>query len=125
MYPLVAALLVVLFLAAQGFLMQTAVALTGDPAPKYGRALTTAWLAALASFVGKGLWSYTIGIFVGLFSSTLASVLAMVVGVSLAAAVVRGRIKLSGGHALVVGALFYLMATGAWYAVWWVYNALF
>lgn len=111
-------------LTLQGFLLQTAVALSGDPAPRYGRALVTAWMAGLATVTGVGMWKWTLGLLVGLVSPMLSTVVALGLGVVITAIAIRFRMGLRGLHALFVAALYNAMAAGASYAVWWIYNAL-
>lgn len=59
--PLIAT--VVLFFA-QGFLLQVSVALTGEPAPSFGRALKTALLAWLLAWIAASSFYFTVGLFV-------------------------------------------------------------
>jgi len=114
-----ASLLAGLFLfAIQGLLLQTAVALTGDPAPRAGRAFVTAALAALLASMGAAGWGCTFGLVVSVFSKTLASLMSVFVAVSITAAVYRSRLWLTGGHALVVAALHHLMAWATAALLW-------
>ncbi|MBX2800567.1 MAG: hypothetical protein KTR31_23005 [Myxococcales bacterium] len=98
-------------LAVKGFLLQTSVALTGDPAPRYGAALITAVWASFLSGFGATAWSWTFGLVLGFFSATLATALTLLVGVAIMGAVFRSRLGLSGGHAFVVALLYK--------AMWW------
>ncbi len=116
---LVAALAFLFLMVMQGFLLQTAVALTGDPAPRYGRSLVTAWIAGLATTFGVVAWRWTLGLVVGLFSPWLAAGLAMVVAVAITATVFKFRLGLRAGHAIVVAGLHNLMAAGLSAGVWW------
>lgn len=125
METLAFAVALIALLTVQGFVLQTAVALTGDPAPRYGRALVTAWMAGIATLVGVGLWKVTFGLVIGFFAPTVASVLAVGLGVAITGLVIKGRIGLRAGHALMVAALHSLMAWGASAAVWWLYHSLF
>ena len=109
-------------LFAKGFLLQTAVALTGDPAPRFGRALVTAWLGATGLF----LWSWTFGVALWWFvSPTMAMVVGALAGVAILGTVFKFRLGLSMGHAILVAGLHQLMVVGASTVVWWVYNAVF
>ena len=105
-------------LGIQGFLLQTAVALTGDPAPRYGRALSAALVAAILAFMGVAAWGCTFGIVVGLISQPVAYALSAVVGMAITASVYRSRLDLTGGHALVVAGLHHLMAWAVSGLVW-------
>lgn len=105
-------------IAIQGFLLQTAVALTGDPAPRYGRALLTSIVAAILAFMGSAAWGCTFGILVGLISKPVAYGLSALIGLAITAAVYRSRLRLSGGHAFVVAGLHHLMAWGVSGLLW-------
>jgi hypothetical protein len=108
---LLAPILVACFLLAiQGFLLQTAVALTGDPAPRHGRALLTALIAALLATMGSAAWGCTFGLLVALISKPMAYGLSLLVGLVITSVVYRSRLRLSGGHAFVVAGLHHLMA---------------
>lgn len=116
---LLAPLLVTCFLIAiQGFLLQTAVALTGDPAPRYGRALITSLIAGVLTFIGVSSWGCTFGLLLGLISKPLAAMLSIFVGLVITSAVYRTRLRISGGHALVIAGLHHLMGWGVGALVW-------
>lgn len=66
--PLIVAM-VALF--AQGFLLQVSVALTGEPAPSFGRALKTTLLAGLLAWLAATSWYFTVGLVVSATVSKL------------------------------------------------------
>ena len=105
-------------IAIQGFLLQTAVALTGDPAPRYGRALTTSLLAGVLAFMGSAAWGCTFGLLVSLISTPAAYLLSALVGLAITAGVYRSRLRLTGGHAFVVAGLHHLMAWAVSGVLW-------
>jgi hypothetical protein len=55
---------VILLFLAQGSLLQLSVALVGEPAPKYGRALWTWMVAGLLAAVASATYGLTFGWFV-------------------------------------------------------------
>jgi len=109
-----------LFLVAiQGFLLQTAVALTGEAAPRYGAATVTALWAGLVSTLAYAGFRLTAGIVLWMFMGSTAVWLAGLVVMWLGTAVVyRRRMELSGGHALLVALLHHVMAATVSGAIW-------
>lgn len=105
-------------IAIQGFLLQTAVALTGDPAPSYGRALITSMIAGTLMTFGVLSWGCTFGLLLGFISKPLATLLSILVGLVITSAVYRTRLRISGGHALVIAGLHHLMAWGVGALLW-------
>lgn len=102
----------------QGWLMQTAVALTGDPAPRFGRALWSGLLTLFTFTVAQFTWSWTVGVFMKLFvGSFFATGLGFGLALLLAALVVRSRLRFTYGHALAITALHVLFTSGAKYVV--------
>jgi hypothetical protein len=99
-------------LLAQGFLLQTSVALSGEAAPRYGSALFTALIGAIAGTLAATGYSCTAGLFVSLLvSSHLSWALAGVIGWVATAAVYRRRLTLRPGHAMLVALLHQVMAS--------------
>ncbi len=106
----IAAILVLL--VAQGFLLQTSVALSGEAAPRYGSALATALLGAFVGTLAATGYSCTAGLFVSLLvSSQLSWALAGGIGWFATAAVYRRRLELRPGHALLVAGMHHVMAS--------------
>ena len=106
----IAAILVLLM--AQGFLLQTSVALSGEAAPSYGSALLTALLGGLVGGLAGLGYSCTAGVFVTLFvSSQLSWAFAALVGWVATSAVYRRRLSLRPGHAMLVALLHNVMAS--------------
>lgn len=124
METLAYAVVLIALLTLQGFVLQTAVALSGDPAPRYGRSLLTAWIAGVSTLVGVGLWKVTLGFVIGLFSPLLSTAIAIGLGVVITAIAVRFRLGLRGAHSLFVAMLYNAMAAGVSAAVWWLFHAL-
>jgi hypothetical protein len=111
--------MVVLFLA-QGFLVQVSVALTGEPAPRYGRATLT-WI--LASILGSITWfgfSFTLGWMVPSLVSGAISTLLMI---GVAAIVFKRQFGTSLVQGLAVSLIYTVLAavlSGAtWYLLGW------
>ena len=99
-------------LLAQGFLLQTSVALSGAAAPRYGSALVTALVGALAGGLASASYSCTAGVLVSLFvSAHLSWALAALVGWIATAAVYKRSLDLRPGHAMLVALLHQVMAT--------------
>ncbi len=112
-------------LLAQGFLLQTSVALSGEAAPGYANALITALLGGVVGALAGAGYSCTAGVFVSLFvSSHLSWVLAGLVGWIATSAVYRRRLDLRPGHAMLVALLHQVMASAlsgaVYYALSWV-----
>jgi len=109
-----------LFLAAiQGFLLQTSVALTGEAAPRYGRATATAFIAAAVTLPATVGFKFTAGIAVWMFmGSTAVWGLTLLVGWLATAVVYKKRLDLAGGHALLVALLHHVMAATVSSALW-------
>lgn len=100
----------------QGWLMQTAVALTGDPAPRFGHALWSGLLTITTFLFTKTAWSWTIGWFMKVFVGAWLSMgLGFVLAALVAAFVVRNRLRFTYGHALAITALHLLFSAGAKY----------
>jgi hypothetical protein len=93
------ALTVIGLILAQGVLLQLAVAITGEAAPKYGRALRTALVGVVLAFLATTLWGFTIGLVFGKVGTATLSGL-LWVGVS--TLVYRRSLGLHLIHALVV-----------------------
>lgn len=117
-------ILVVALFFAQGFLLQLSVALTGDVAPRYGRALATFVLAALAAGLASVAWGCTVGAFVGAVSATVAKAVAGIVWLTVVALVYRRRLDVSFGQALVVALLHQVFAAIVSGAAWVVVRAV-
>ena len=93
------ALKVIALFLVQGFLLQVAVALTGEPAPKLGRALRTAWIGIVLAFLATTAWGFTVGLFIGpAFTATVSGVL----WVAAATLVYRRSLGIHLVHALFV-----------------------
>jgi len=102
----------------QGWLMQTAVALTGDPAPRYGRALGAVIFTLVSYTISWVGWSWTVGWFMKLFvGNFIVDGLGMALAVLLSAFIVKRRLRLSYSHALVITALHILLSSGAQWVV--------
>ncbi|MCB9673382.1 MAG: hypothetical protein H6734_28220 [Alphaproteobacteria bacterium] len=112
--PVVAALIAVLL---QGVLLQISVALTGEQAPRFGRALVTALIGGLVSWVAGGVFSVTAGLFLGFVAPGLAWVLGASITIGAAAVVYRSRLGIGLLHAAVVAALQQLLTWAALGAV--------
>jgi len=113
--------MVSLFLA-QGFLLQLAVALTGDPAPRYGRALFTTLLASLVGGVASVAFGLTAGLAIALlFGRVAAAALSGAVLLFMTALVMKARLRSSLVQALAVTIVYELLAAltaaGAWFLV--------
>ena len=116
--PLVAAL--VLFLA-QGFLLQISVALTGEPAPKYGHALKTALLAWLLSGLAATTWKFSIGLVVG---STVSALVYGLLLLGVTTLVYRRQLGGSTVQAFVVAVIHHLLGALLSGATWGIVNLL-
>jgi hypothetical protein len=112
-------ILVVALVLAQGALLQVATALTGEVAPRYGRALSTALLAALFSTVASAAYGCTVGIFVSAISTTVAAAIAAFVTLWVSGLVYRRRLSVSTGQALLIALLHEVMAMVLSGAAWW------
>jgi len=106
-------------LAIQGFLLQTAVALTGEAAPRYGRAMATALGAAFVSMLATIGFRFTAGIAVWMFmGSTAVWGLSLFVGWLATAVVYRRQLGLAGGHSLLVALIHHTLAATVSSALW-------
>lgn len=105
----------------QGWLMQTAVALTGDPAPRFSRALGAGLFALITYNITTFAMKWTVGFFMG---SWLTSGLGLGLGLLFAGLVVMRRLQFSFGHALTIAAIHLLFAHGAQIAVNWLVHAI-
>jgi hypothetical protein len=113
-------ILVVALVLSQGALLQVATALTGEVAPRYGRALSTALLAAFFSTLASAAYGCTVGIFVSAISSTVAAALAALVTLWVTSMVYRRRLSVSTGQALLIALIHEVMAVVLSGAAWWV-----
>lgn len=102
----------------QGWLMQTAVALTGDPAPRYGKALGAGIFTLVVYNLTWFSWSWTVGWLMKLFvGNVIVTGLGMAIAILFAAFVVKRRLRLSYSHALAITALHILLSSGAQWVV--------
>jgi hypothetical protein len=106
LYPL--ALLALLF--GQGFLLQLAVAITGEAAPKYGRALKLAFIAGFLAIIATGTFGFTFG---WLFSRYVTAVLSGLLWVGVATLVYRRSLGVSGLQAFIVALIQSTLSTVA------------
>lgn len=114
-------LAVILLFLAQGFLLQVSVALVGEPAPKYGRALWT-WLVAgaLAAFA-SAVYGLTIGWFVPTaIDMTISGALLVVI----TAMVYRRRLGTSFLTSVIVSLLHNAFAAGLSGLTWYLVNLI-
>lgn len=102
---LMAPLLVLALFLLQGVLFQVSVALTGEAAPRYGRALVTSLLGGLVATFAGIAFGLTAGLVLMFFSKTLAAALGGAFTIGAVAFVYRGRLHTSFLHALVVAAI--------------------
>lgn len=121
--PHVAAFL--FLLAIQGYLLQVAVALAGEAAPRYGHAAVTSFLGGFASALATFGFRFSAGLVLwAFFGSSAVWAVAMAAGWLATLLVYRSRLGLSTGTALVVAllhhALAWLVSGGVWFAVSWV-----
>lgn len=101
----------VIAFAVQGLLLQTAVALSGEAAPRFPSATVTAFLGGLVGALAGAGYSCTAGLFVTLFvSSSLSWALAALVGWIAMSAVYRRRLSIRPGHAMLVALLHHVLA---------------
>ncbi|MEN0068269.1 MAG: hypothetical protein AAGA48_39475 [Myxococcota bacterium] len=115
MFTLVALVAIALL---QGWLMQTAVALTGDPAPRFGRALGTGLFALVTYKFTSVAWAYSVGAVMKFFvGGWLATGLGLGLAVLFATLVVKRRLRFDFGHALVITGLHLLFSAGAQYLI--------
>ena len=92
----------------QGFLLQVAVALTGDPAPKYGRAMRLATVATLLAAIGTLSWGFTFGWFFGkAFTATVSGL----IWIGIATLVYRRSLNVSLLHAFLVSLVQSVLST--------------
>jgi hypothetical protein len=110
---------VVLFLA-QGFLLQVSVALTGEPAPRYGRATLTWILASILGLVAGFGFSFSLGWMVpGVVSGAISTLL--MIGV--ASIVFKRQFGTSLVQGLAVAVIYTVLASVlsgvTWYLLGW------
>ena len=113
-------LVVVALVLAQGALLQVATALTGEVAPRYGRALSTALMAAVFATLASAAYGCTLGIFLNAISSTVAAAVAAIVALWVTGLVYRKRLSVSTGQAILIALLHQVMAAAVSGAAWWV-----
>lgn len=115
--PVVAGILLFLI---QGFLVQVSVALSGEPAPKYGRAMATWIVASLLGLVTSLVWGVSIGWFVPTAVSGVVSGLLML---TVATIVFKRQLGTSFVQAGAIALIYQLLAFGVsaltWYLVGW------
>ena len=98
----------------QGWLMQTAVALTGDPAPRFGKALGAGLVTYVTYHFTTFTWGVTLGWFMKFFiGDFLVNGIGMTLALLFASLVVKRRLKFAFSHALVVAALHLVFGVGA------------
>jgi hypothetical protein len=99
-----------LFLA-QGFLLQLAVAITGEAAPKYGRAMRIALVASFLALLATTAFGFTIG---WVFGEALTALISGLLWVCTATLVYRRSLGVSAFHALFVA----LLQSALWSALY-------
>jgi hypothetical protein len=114
-----------ILLIAQGFLLQTAVALTGEAAPRWGRATAVGLMALVVSALATIGFRFTAGIVVWMmFGSTMVWASSLVVGWLATSVVYKRKLRLAGGHAMLVALMHHVMASllssAVWFTVGWV-----
>jgi hypothetical protein len=111
----------VLFVA-QGFLLQVSVALTGEPAPRFGRAMKTSLLASFLSFIATAAWGLTIGLVLG---RPLSAVIAGLLAVGITTLVYRRQLGSSVVQAFMVALIQYVLSAVlslfTWNVVGWLF----
>ena len=117
-------IVVVALVLAQGALLQVATALTGEVAPRYGRALGTAVLAVIFSTLASAAYGCTLGLFLKAISSTAAAAGAALIMLWVTGLVYRKRLSVSTGQALLIALLHEVMAALLSAAAWWVVQYL-
>lgn len=110
---------VVALVLAQGALLQVATALTGEVAPRYGRALWTALIAVVFAGLATTAYGCTFGLFLKAISSTAAAAGAALLAVWVTGLVYRKRLSVSTGQALLIALLHQVMAAVLSGAAWW------
>ncbi|MEZ4235318.1 MAG: hypothetical protein R3F59_03995 [Myxococcota bacterium] len=107
--------MVVLFLA-QGLLLQVAVALTGERAPRYGRAMVSWMLAWLLGGVAGMGFEYSIG---WVIPAIVGQAVAVLLGLGVAAIVFKRQFRTSLVQGLAVAVVYtvlsWLVGAGTWY----------
>jgi hypothetical protein len=107
---------------AQGFLLQVSVALTGEPAPRFGRALKSSLLAGFLSFIATAAWSLTIGLVVG---RPISAVVAGMMAVGITTLVYRRQLGGSVVQSFMVALIQYVLGAVlslfTWSAVGWLF----
>jgi hypothetical protein len=116
------AVTMLLLFLAQGFLLQLAVALTGDPAPRYGRALFTTILASIFGGITSLAFGLTAGLAIAfLFGRVAAAATSGAVLLATTALVLKSRLRSSFLQAFAVTLVYELLtalaAAAAWFAV--------
>ncbi|MEO0603929.1 MAG: hypothetical protein AAF211_21005 [Myxococcota bacterium] len=102
----------------QGWLMQTAVAITGDPAPRFGKALWAGIFTFFTYHLTSFFWGSTIGWFMKFFvGEWLAGTIGIALALLFSALVVKRRLSFAFGHALVITALHLVFSSGAQWVV--------
>jgi len=101
----------------QGWILQTAVALTGDPAPRYGRALGTGIFTLVTYNLSWFTWDWTAGWFKIIAGPFVLDGLGTALAVGLAALVIKRRLSFGFGQALVIAALHLVFSGGAQWVV--------
>jgi hypothetical protein len=111
----------ILLFLAQGFLLQLSVALIGEPAPKYGRALWTWVLAGVFAAIATTAYTLTIGWFV---PTAIDVTISGVLLVGITAMVYRRQLGTSFLTSVIVALLHNAFAAGlsalTWYLVTWI-----
>jgi hypothetical protein len=107
---------------AQGFLLQVSVALTGEPAPRFGRALKTSLLAGFLSFIATAAFGLTIGLVIG---KSLYAVTAGLLAVGITTLVYRRQLGSSVLQAFMVALIQYVLSAVlslfTWNVVGWLF----
>ena len=111
-------ILIVALFFAQGFLLQLSVALTGEVAPRYGRALGTVVQAVLTAGLASVAWGCTVGAVVHLINGHVATALSAIVWLGVTTLVYRRRLDVSTGHALLIALVHQLLGALLSGAAW-------
>ena len=111
----------ILLFLAQGFLLQLSVALVGEPAPKYGRALWSWMLAGLFAMIATTAYGLTLGWFV---PSAIDVTISGVLLVGITALVYKRQLGTSYLTAVIVALLHNALAAGASYLTWYLVHLI-